>query len=239
MILEIALVVTAFLTSLLSGVLGLGGGTILAALMFSVLPPAQALPLHAVVQIFSNGARTIANFKDVAFDLLGLFLLAAIPATFLVVPLVIRADPNAVRLVMGAFLLATYDGRWIQRLGLAGPAGLLVAGGIAGGLGSVVGATGAMMAPFFFRPGWSRQTIVGTQAVCQGVAHVIKVGAFAALGVALLNDVPLAVAMTLAVIAGTFTGKRLLDKLDDRIFRKLYTVIVFVLGVQLIVRAAL
>ena len=236
---DVVLIVAAFATSLISGVIGLGGGTILAALMFVVLPPAQALPLHAFVQVFSNASRTVANFRHVAFGSLFVFTAAAIPATIAIAPLVVKGNPDAIRLAMGIFLLATFDGRWIDRMGLTGKLGLGLAGIIAGGLGSVVGATGAMMAPFFFRAAWRKETIVGTQAVCQGVAHIVKLVAFATLGVNLIADWPLAMAMIFAVIAGTFSGKALLDRVEDRWFRRLYAVTILVLGVQLIVQASI
>src|SRR5699024_7547432 len=99
------LTLAALATSTLSGVTGMGGGTILIALFYAVgLAPAVAVPLHAGVQLVANASRSLAYAPHIVRSGLGLFLLGAVPAPFVVAPLVVNADPDWVRLIMAAFI---------------------------------------------------------------------------------------------------------------------------------------
>ncbi|MFP5306638.1 MAG: hypothetical protein ACLGI7_12545 [Gammaproteobacteria bacterium] len=58
---DAAILLVGFLTATLSGVAGLGGGTILIGVFYALgMAPAEAVPLFAAVQFVANGSRTIA-----------------------------------------------------------------------------------------------------------------------------------------------------------------------------------
>lgn len=61
----VILTLTAFLTATISGVIGMGGGILLLATMFIFLPHGQAVPLHAAVQMASNGSRVVIFWEHV------------------------------------------------------------------------------------------------------------------------------------------------------------------------------
>ena len=51
------LTLAAFVTAAISGMTGLGGGTILVVILYAAgLAPTVAVPVHASVQLVSNGA---------------------------------------------------------------------------------------------------------------------------------------------------------------------------------------
>ena len=102
----LGLMVAAFLTAGLSGVAGLGGGTILIGLFYAIgLPPTEAVPLFAAVQLVSNSARTVAYVRDVHWGATGWFLLSAIPATLLLAPWIANVDPDWARLLLAMLIL--------------------------------------------------------------------------------------------------------------------------------------
>lgn len=51
------LILVVFVTSTLSGVLGMAGGMILMAVLATTLPIAAAMMLHGAVQLTANGSR--------------------------------------------------------------------------------------------------------------------------------------------------------------------------------------
>ena len=57
MMVEYALVPIAFLTSVLAGVMGMGGGVLLIAAMPGLVPVSAIFPLHAATQLASNLSR--------------------------------------------------------------------------------------------------------------------------------------------------------------------------------------
>lgn len=214
------LTLAALGTSTLSSVAGMGGGTVLIALFYAVgLAPAVAVPLHAGVQLVANASRSLAYAPYVVRGGLGLFLIGAVPAPFVVAPLVLNADPDWLRLIMAAFVITAMWPRWAQDLRLHGPSALVIAGAISGGIGMVVGATGILMAPFFLRDDWSRQQIIATMATAAACAHALKLIAFSVYGFDFLARLGWFVPMALAVVAGSFLGRRLIGLFSERLFR--------------------
>lgn len=230
----IALTVISLAAAALSGMTGLGGGTILIAAIYALgFAPTVAVPLHAGVQLVSNGTRTLAYLPHVDWRGIGLFMLGAAPTPFLVAPLVAHADPDLLRLGMAVFIVFALWPAWVQRVRLHGATGLLVAGLLAGGLGMAVGATGLLIAPFFLREHWGKETVIATMAVCQTALHLIKILAFSAYGYGLLAHWHLLVPMAAAVIVGTLIGRRLVGLFDERRFRFVFRAILVVLALQL------
>lgn len=234
----ILLTVVALLTAALSAIAGLGGGTILIAAMLAVgLPPVVAVPLHAAVQLVSNSSRCIAYLKAIHWPALGWFLIGAIPTPFVMAPLVAQANPDWIRLGMAGFILLALQPAWIQRIHMHGRSGMIVAGGIAGGIGSVVGASGLLIGPFFLRHQWSKETIIGTLAVAQAAAHLVKVIAFATLSLEVELDNAafwsLLIPMAIAVVIGTGLGKGLSQYLSDTRFRLIFKLVLISLAIKL------
>lgn len=62
-------VISTFLTSVISGLIGVAGGAMLLAIMvLAGFPPAVAIPIHAAVQLFSNISRIFLGFLHI-FDM--------------------------------------------------------------------------------------------------------------------------------------------------------------------------
>ncbi len=229
-----ALTLAALLTAILSGVAGLGGGTVLIALFFAAgLAPAFAVALHAGVQLVANGSRAVAYAPHIAWAGLGWFLLAAVPAPFLVAPLVVNANPDWIRLILAAFIVMAAWPGWAKNLRLHGALGLVVAGAIAGGAGMLVGATGLLVAPFFLREDWPKERVIATLAVAQTGAHALKLAAFSAHGFSVVAHIDWLLPMALAVIAGSFIGRRLVGLFTEARFRMVFRGILAVLALKL------
>lgn len=230
----IILTLSALLAATLSGITGLGGGTILIAVLYAVgLLPAVAVPLHAGVQLVSNASRTLAFFRYVDWPSLRWFLLGAVPSPFLVAPYVVDANPDWIRLGMAAFILIALWPRLLSFIHMHGPLGMVVAGVLASGVGMIVGATGMLIAPFFLNPLWEKQRVIASLAVCQTFAHLLKIAAFASVGANVFEHWHWLLPMCLAVIAGTWLGKRVHGQLDERQFQWLFRSILALLAIKL------
>lgn len=223
----IPLVLASVLTAGVSAVLGMAGGIMLLAVMLLFLPPAVAIPIHAIVQLTSNATRTLVHRRVVRRDLLWPYALLLLPAGALTVPLVQHAPADALRLAIGVFvILATWRRRWLllgldpQRLPPAPR--FAVVGALAGALGPIIGATGPFIAPFFLEIGLSRFELIGTKAACQASGHLAKLLLFGVAGFAYLEYGLLIAAMAAGVVVGTHLGTRVLHRLDDDRFTQLY-----------------
>jgi uncharacterized protein len=229
------LTLVALLSATLSGMAGIGGGTILIAAMYAVgLTPTVAVPVHAGVQLVSNFSRTLAYLRHVEWRALRDFLCGAVPAPFVVAPLIARADEHGLLILMAAFIYLTLWPIWLRWLRLEGRAGMVAAGVITGGLGSLVGATGTLIAPLFLRSDWRKETTIATLAVCQSIAHLLKIIAFASVGFGILGHWPLLLPMCVAVVLGTLAGSRLHGRLSEARFVGLFRIILGVLATKLL-----
>ena len=223
-----------FGTAALSGVAGVGGGTILIGVLYAVgLAPTSAVPLFATVQFVSNTSRTVAYLRAVEWRAAGWFLLACVPSTFLVAPLVERVDANIVRLVLAALILASLvpgkEGEPLKPV----PA-FVLAGLLNGSLGMFVGATGLFVGRLFLRPEWKKETVIGTLALTQSLGHLLRVAGYGSVGFTVTDQMDLLLPLVIAVILGTVVGKALNQRLDEEKFRGLFKIILIVLSAKLI-----
>ena len=205
----------------------MAGGIILLSMMVLFFEPITAIALHGLIQLVSNASRATIQRHHVEWRFTGSFALLLLPMGLLGVQLAYALPPNASRVLMGLFILAaTWRPGWLM-LGTH-PADIrperrfLLLGGVVGFLGVLVGATGPLAAPFFLNLGLSRQGIVGTKAATQTIGHISKTLIFGISGFAFAEYVPVLVSMWLAVIAGTWVGSRLLERVEEHSFDLLY-----------------
>ena len=230
------LTVAALLTAGLSAVLGMAGGIVLLAVMLFFFEPLVAIPLHAVVQLASNGSRSLMQWRNVERSIVLPYALLLLPGAYAGVQLAQALPTNVMRIGIGVFILvATWRKVWLGRavIGERFPR-FLVVGGAAGFFGPLVGATGPLIAPFFLDQGLSRQQIVGTKAACQVLGHVSKVALFGFVGFAFHEQLDVLVAMTLAVVLGTWMGTQVLEKVSEPLFLTLYRAALTLAALRLI-----
>jgi uncharacterized protein len=233
------LAAVALATAVLSATIGMAGGIVLLSVMLLFLPPLAAIPLHGAVQLVSNASRTWIQRRHVDWGIVGRYSVLLAPMGFVGLAVARALPPSAARALIGVFvLLAT----WAPGLLLLGahpersdPRRRFVAlGGAVGALNMTVGATGALLAPFFLNLGLPRQAVVGTQAACQALGHVVKIALFGAAGFAFTRFAgPLAL-LCAAVLVGTWLGSRLLGRVSERAFTWLYKGVLTLVALRLV-----
>lgn len=226
----------ALATSALTAVLGFGGGIVLLAVLVAFVDPLVAIALHAAIQLVSNGTRTIVRRRDVDWSVVWRTSLLLLPAGALTLPLARQAPEAALQaLIAVAVLAATWLPEWFSRpirpLGSGGWIGL---GAVVGALNPVVGATGPLIAPFFRAGTRDRLGFVGTFAASQVFGHLAKLVLFGVVGLLPASQAPAAAAGIAGVIVGTWLGSRVLDRMPERRFDRLYLVAITVVAAWLL-----
>lgn len=237
------LTATAFATSVLSAVVGMAGGMTLLGVMLLFLDPLAAIPLHAVVQLVSNGSRTFYQRRYVDWSIAGSFVLPLLPAGALGLLLAKRLPPDASRIAIALLvLLATWRPGWLS-LGSAGKTSsrrprFFALGSAIGFLNVNVGATGVLMSPFFLGLGLGRQALIGSQAVCQMAGHLAKILLFGAAGFAFREHALLLGYLCAASLVGARAGTFLLERVSEEQFIWLYRTVLTLLALQLLLESA-
>jgi len=232
----------AFVTAILSAVVGMAGGIVLLAVMLLYLPPLVAIPLHGVVQLVSNSARTTAQRSHVDTGVVWRFGLLLLPASFAGLGLAQSLSPDVARFLIGVFvLLATWlpGALRLDTGARTGRAHMIPLGAAVGFLSPTIGATGPLQAPFFLHLGLDRRGLVGSKAACQALQHLAKIAVFGVAGFAFAPWLPLLALLCLAVVAGTWVGTQLLEHVSERGFVLLYRGVLTLIALRLLTESAL
>ena len=208
-------------TAFLSSIFGMLGGLILMGALITIMPVSQAMVLHGLIQLTSNGYRAWLNKTDIKWNivstliigntisLVGLFSLAFVP------------DKITVLLVLGLLPYIAWALPKNKSLDVSKkPIGIL-AGMVVVGSNLLSGTGGPLLDIFFQRVNMTRHQVVATKAVAQSLGHISKIIFFGFLTTSKFNTWPSFWLIFFAVIAsviGTTLGKIILDKIDDRTF---------------------
>ncbi len=241
MIAPLVLAATAFVTSIISAIIGMGGGILLLAVMFCFLPHGQAIPIHAAVQLASNGTRVLGYLKHVDWWTAGRFCIGMLPGAVLGAILLYwlgeaeESEPY-LKMLVGAYVLGSLlvpKPKGDKRPGAWWDFPLL---GFAAGTASLtVGAIGPLIAPLFVRRDFVKERLVSTKAVCQMMTHVAKLPAFVLLGRLAATELGgLGALMIAMVIPGTLVGTRLMKYVSEGLFRKMYLAALLLAGAKVL-----
>ena len=237
------LAVAALVTSVISAILGMGGGILLLAVILSFMSHGDAIPTHAAVQIASNGTRVLAFVRNVDRGAFGRYCLGLVPGALMGMALLWSlGEPQEsepyLKTLVGAFILTvtflpkTRSEKRSAFVWWDFPAVGLLAGTAA----LTVGAVGPLIAPLFARRNFVKERLIATKAMCQLATHVTKIPAFLLLRQLDLSRLGVyTVIMVLMVIPGTLIGKRLLKGVSERHFVIAYRVALTVAGLKLLI----
>lgn len=217
------LAATALVTSFISGILGMAGGMIFMGVLLALLTLPQAMVLHGVTQLASNGWRAVLwrtsidwrVFRGNAYGslaALAVFALVQLVASKPVALLVLGITPF-IGLALPEKLVLD-----VQRRGHP-----LLCGVICTGLQLVAGVSGPILDVFFVRSQMDRRAVVATKASIQSLGHIIKITYFGGLvGAAQRGSIDfwLGALMVALAIAGTTMSRRILERLTDASFRQ-------------------
>ena len=231
------LVLAALITATISGVLGMGGGIALLAVFTFLLPAAQVVPLHGVVQLASNFTRTLAFIKHARKEIVFIFTPAAVVGGLIAASIYTGDKLTWLKLAIGTLILLFLFVRRFKKPVESFPLAIYPLVGLVAGVASIfVGATGPLLAPFFLRNDLKKEEIVATKAACQIVIHLMKLPIFFSLGFDYAPHIPLLVALIAAVVIGTFLGKRLLEKVSQARFVQMFELLLLLIALQLVYR---
>lgn len=229
----VLLVGLSFITSALTGALGLGGGVLMLAVLATALPPATVIPVHGLVQLGSNVGRLALMRGWVATSFIVPFALGSLIGALLGAMVVTELPGAVLRAILGLFVLWSCWGRKLRPSALPKRAFALV-GAATSFVTMFIGATGPFVAAFLDPERLTRHQVVATHAACMTVQHSLKVAAFTALGFAFLPWLPLLALMIGLGFLGTMAGKRLLDRLPDKSFARAFRIVLTLLALNLL-----
>ena len=222
--------------SLLTGLTGLGGGTLILAGLLLIYPPELALPLHSFTQFSANGLRTVLFFRSVRWPVVAAYASLMRPAAWVAALIFDLLNPSALKILVGFFILASIIPWKLRPHGEPKYKTFALIGALSGFLGVFVGAIGPAVVPFFNRLKLPRDGILSTKSAGQMALQFSKIIAFGgAAGVnflALKENIGL---LILGTLAGVGLSIPLGRKMSDERFNNFVNVLLVLISLKVIV----
>jgi uncharacterized membrane protein YfcA len=231
------LLLSVFLTSMLSGIFGMAGGLVLLGILLLILPVGTAIAVQGAIQLIANGSR--AYFSRAYIDLRVLAIMTGGLVTAAVALFILRYTPDLATVCITIGLLPIL--LWIPQHWLAldasKPHHAFLCGLLGGGINLAVGVAGPTIDMFFIRTPMDRRTIIATKAAAQVVNHAAKIAFYwsATASLAPFEWGAIALAAPFAVL-GTSAGHWVLQRLTDANFKRWTRLIVSAIGIYYLAR---
>lgn len=230
----LVLALAALAASVLAAVTGFGGAAVLLPVLTWAFGVRDAIPILTVLQLVGNAARVAFNRADVRLPVVGWYSLGAVPACIAGGLLFASAPLPVLKRIVGAVLLLVVLLRHLpkgkapaMRLRWFAPVG--AAGGV---LSSLAGTAGPVAAPFFLAYGLTRGAYIGTEALATVVMHVTKLTVYGGASVLTARHLAIGTVLGVVMVGGSYAGKRLADRLPERVFIVLVEATLVVAGAQ-------
>ena len=210
----------AFVASALAAVTGFGGAAVLLPILVLIFGVRDAIPILTVAQLIGNGSRVWFNRSELVLPVVGWFALGGVPAALVGGVLFASAPLSFLKRLLGIFLLGTVAYRHLgkQRSLRLPLRGFAVIGAVFSFLSALLGSVGPIMAPFFLVYGLVKGAYIGTEAFATVVMHVTKLVAYGGTAILTLQNVAAGLALGPIMVLGSFIGKKILDRVPERLF---------------------
>ena len=228
----------AFVTAAVSGVLGMAGGLLLLGVLLLVLPVGVAFVVHGLLQLVSNGWRAFLQRAHIAWRTVGWYGAGALVAVVGVSAVAYVPSRALTYLLLGLVPALVWVPKGWLHLDAQRPAHAAAAGLVVTVVNLLAGVAGPLLDVFFVRTALVRHQVVATKAATQVLSHAGKVVVYGQLVAA--GTVPYAVVLLAVPLSmlGTAVGGRLLDRMSEAGFTAWTRWVVTVIGGVYLVQAA-
>ena len=238
MSLSLIIVATVFVTSLISGVIGMAGGMILMAVLVSLLSVPAAMVVHGAVQATANGSRAYFLRQHIRWSVLPRYLIGSALAVAAFWVLAWLPPAEFVLLLIGLFPWLALGLPKNSPVVITQPASQLVCGFLVTGAQLIAGASGPLLDLFYLNSDFDRHEIVATKAFTQTIGHLTKLAYYGALyGLAAETSPLMLGAALLSSILATRAGTLILGRVSNAHFRSASQFLILTLGALCILNA--
>ncbi|WP_321314763.1 sulfite exporter TauE/SafE family protein [Halarcobacter sp.] len=214
---EILLGLITFFTSTVAGVIGLGGGMILIAVLPSFLPINALVPVHGLTQLSSNLSRAYFGYKDIKLEVIPKFLFGSLIGISVFAGILYFISLEYVPLFIGFYILfSLWSNKFNEKIKKY--ESYILIGFFQTGLSIVVGATGPIATALLIKDYNDKDTVVATAAALMSITHLLKVFAFMFFGFVFFDYLGILIAMIIGAISGSYMGTKLRDKINGKKF---------------------
>jgi len=181
---NILLTVLSFFTALMTSIAGAGGGTVLLAAMLQFMNPAEAIPVHGVIQLSSNLTRIWLLRKFVIWNIVLKFSLLLPLGVYLGLKIFQSIDANEIKNLIGFFILLALGLQNLKTFkNIKMPINIYyLIGLVTGFLNILVGVIAPLLAVILRQSVSEKKSIVGTLGYFGLIGNLFKIIGFTFIG---------------------------------------------------------
>jgi len=231
------LTVLSFFTALMTSLVGAGGGTVLLAAMLQFMNPAEAIPVHGVIQFSSNLTRTWLLRKFVNWPIVIRFTLLLPIGVYLGLQIFQNIDANYIKNIIGIFILLAlgFQNLKITKNIYVSNYVYYVIGFLTGILNILVGVIAPLLAVIVKQSITEKKSIVGTLGYFGLIGNLIKIIGFSFIGFSFYEYIDTFLMIIPATLIGSRVGQFLLNKISNKIFMIFFQIILIGLAIRLLI----
>ena len=110
-----------------------------------------------------------------------------------------------------------------------------IVGAVFSFLSALLGSVGPIMIPFFLAYGLIKGALIGTEALATVVMYVTKLVAYGSTAILTSHSVTVGLGLGLIMVFGSLIGKKILDRLPERIFIFVIEVTLLIAGLRFLI----
>lgn len=231
----IVLFLISYIAATISGAAGFGGALVLLPVLTGIVGVKAAVPILTIGQIFGNASRVWFGRHELKWKPIIFFLLSAVPLTVLGSYLFTGIDSKKIKIGIGIFLvlLVVYRRANINKIKL-GDKGMVVGGGITGFLSGLAGSAGPLGAAFFLGLNLTATAYIASEAFTALVMHLTKTIVYNKYTLIGREELYYGIFIGFAMILGSWSGKKVIERLKRENFLLLVEILFIVSAIQLI-----
>jgi uncharacterized protein len=205
----------SFGTSLITGVIGVGGGLLLIAILPLFLPTNALIPIHGLTQMASNVSRAYFGWKDIQVEVIPKFVIGSFVGMGVFAFVLNQITLSYIPLFIGSYILLSL---WSQRFNakIMKYENYYLIGFLQTGLSVMVGTTGQLAIAKLLKDFNDQDKVVATSALFMSISHLLKSVVFLYFGFVFFDYVGLIVVMMSGSVLGSYVGVKLRRKIDGK-----------------------
>jgi uncharacterized membrane protein YfcA len=228
--------VAALTASVVSGTAGFGGAILLLPALTALFGIGKSLPLLAFAQLIGNASRAAFGFRQIHWQAVWRFSLGATPLAIVATGLLLSMPVSSARRATAGIVLVvtlleiaivfSLLPRFLDRLKPPAIAGVWLtgAGALVGFISALAGSTGPLPNAIFLRLQLIPAAYVATDAAAMGILHATKLASFGLDANWRLPEWQLCTLIAVAMVTGTWIGRRVLGRVEEVRYRRLVAV---------------
>ncbi|TQI70710.1 hypothetical protein JM79_1631 [Gramella sp. Hel_I_59] len=226
--------IVAFIISTISGG---GGALILVPFLNFLIGTPQTPPVLNLGTFIGRPARLILFWKHINWQVFWYYVPPALLGALLAGWFFTRINAGWLQILVGIFLISTVFQYRFGKKERSFPVKLwyfIPLGFIVSILGTVIGALGPVLNPFYLNLGLDKEELIATKTANSFFLGIAQIGSYTFFGLLYTELWIYGIALGLGAVIGNIIGKKFLSSMKSSSFRKLLIILMVVSGILLI-----